>query len=107
MSDLVFTRDLSSEFAYKAINEPKGEFKRFHLGNVSETMSDKKLKATLGGYGGYDEYEDYGDKLCWRYCYEYDNKTRTASTTLPSCYDHYAHCTQAGWLSKCDCFTGP
>jgi hypothetical protein len=28
--------------------------KRFSLGNVSETMSDKKLKAILGGYGGYD-----------------------------------------------------
>jgi len=29
--------------------------KRFSLGNVSETMSDKKLKSVLGGYGGYAE----------------------------------------------------
>ena len=43
--------------------------KRFSLGNVSETMSDSKMKLVLGGYGGYelDEVIINGNGTCALY----------------------------------------
>ena len=71
--------------------------KKISYKSLQEKMSETQLKQILSGCGG--------DFLCWRYCWTYDG-IRTASTYLPSCYDHYHECTQHGWIADCACYTG-
>jgi len=110
MSDLVLTRDLSSDFAYKAINEPKGEFKRFSLANLSVPLPDSKLKLVLGGYGGtcHARISFDGTEHC--FC----NYSRQEAINIAACLDIENgtdcsgnwccdNCGTASWVGPCDC----
>jgi len=71
------------------------EIAKFTLGNVSEKLSDSKLKAIIGGYDG-----DYPP--CWSYCYD-----NSGNKTLPvwgDCKSAWSQCFEAGWgLCSCGC----